>query len=141
MGLTYAKTAEGHLRIAADQEMQAELIQMRSENPDEFGTDRNLHEVFEGLIGNSDLTWIWPEMVGALTDAPMLGILEEFTREVDPSDNTVVHAGKWEDPNDEYKIKSWGYAVEEAWAFMDYALRSPLDDLADKGYVIFTSGK
>lgn len=139
MGLTFTKTEEGHLRIAADQEMQAELIQMRSENPDKFGTDSNLYEVFEGLTSNSELSWISPETIGALTDAPILGIFgDEYPIDgVDMSDPRVV--GRY--PDDKGNLRHWVQDVEEAWGFMDYALRSPLEDLANKGYVIFMSGK
>jgi hypothetical protein len=64
-------------------------------------------EALEHLMANSELDWISPEEIGALTDAPMLGL------------------------RDEEGIPT------AAWGFMDYALRSFLTDLVENGKAVF----
>jgi len=44
---------------------------------DTFGCDEMMHEFFEEFIANSEWEWISPEEIGALTDAPILGIKDE----------------------------------------------------------------
>ena len=65
----------------------------------EFGSDDVMHEFFEDFIANTEWEWLSPEDIGALTDAPILGIKDE---------------------NDK---------VIEAYGFMDYAVRSLMSDL------------
>ena len=77
---------------------------------DHIQSDKALYDFFEYLIANSELQWISPEETGDLTDAPMLGIKNEKD------------------------------IVEERWAFMDYMLRSPLEDLKEKEKVVFSAG-
>ena len=66
-------------------------------------------EALEPLICNSELDWVAPEDIGALTSAPILGIRNP--------------AGE----------------VDAAWGFMDYAVRSFVDDLINTGKAIFVS--
>jgi len=66
-------------------------------------------EALEQLIANSELDWVSSEEIMALTDAPILGIRNE--------NNEVIYA----------------------WAFMDYQVRSFLEDLLEKGEAIFIS--
>ena len=108
--MRYEIVPNGDLIVSISHDEQEQLQALRDELGDEFGTDQNL---FESLIANSELSWISPEHIGALTDAPILGIQGA--------------SGELGD-------------VDQAWAFMDYALRSPQDDLADKGRVRFVSG-
>ena len=82
---------------------------------DEIHADATLHEWFEQLISNSDLDWIDPSETGDLTSAPMLAI-------------------RFHDNETET------YAVLERWAFMDYQVRSVLEDLRDRGEAVFTGG-
>lgn len=89
---------------------QIEMQAAREDLGDDFGRDGAMYDAFESLIGNSELDWGGPEEIGALTDAPILVIRGEDG------------------------------GVEKAWGFMDYALRSPQDDLADQGYCIFQHG-
>ena len=65
------------------------------------------HEALEVLICNSDLEWIDPSETGDLTDAPMLGIRD--------------HKGR----------------IFHHWAYMDYQVRSFIDDLIETGRAIF----
>ena len=78
--------------------------------------DHAMTGFLEPLTCNSDLEWINPADTGDLTDAPMLGI-RFFNNET--RKETVL----------------------ERWAFMDYQVRSVLEDLRDKGEAIFTNGE
>ncbi len=66
-------------------------------------------EALEHLLSNSELDWITSEETGDLTDAPMLGLRDEEGE------------------------------VLARWAFMDYQLRSFLQDLIDNGKAVFVS--
>jgi hypothetical protein len=98
-----------NLVITVDSEDQKILRKIRDEAPDEFRSDNTLYECFEELICNSELQWVDPADTGDLTSAPMLGVLDESEE------------------------------IVERWAFMDYQVRSPLEDLADSGRVVFIS--
>lgn len=98
------------LKVTIDATEQEELRQLRTENPDAFQSNKILYEIFENLICNSEYEWIEAEEIGALTDAPILGI----------KDNTEK--------------------VVDAWAFMDYQVVSVQGRLADYGEVTFIGG-
>lgn len=76
----------------------------------DFVAESTMFDVFEKLISNSELDWIRPEECGDLTDAPILGIR-------DRDDETVV----------------------ERWGYMDYQVKSPLNDLLNRGKARFTA--
>ena len=67
------------------------------------------YEALEHLMSNSSLSWIRPEEIDALTSAPILGFRDE-------NENVV-----------------------RVWGFMDYAVRSFLQDLVETGKAVFTS--
>jgi hypothetical protein len=94
---------------------------------------------FEHITCNSELEWTSSDITGDLTSAPMIGIYGE------------------EQPLDE-KYKKWDFLqgtrfssccdgktfvepVLERWAFMDYAVRSVLEDLRDYGKAVFIGGQ
>jgi hypothetical protein len=66
-------------------------------------------DALESLLCNSDLEWIDPSETGDLTDAPILGIRDE------------------------------NGAVLARWGYMDYQVRSFLDDLIQDGKAVFVS--
>jgi hypothetical protein len=66
-------------------------------------------EALESLIANSELEWTDSEETGDLTDAPMLCIRDE---------------------NEE---------IIQRWAYMDYQVKSFLDDLLETGRAVFVS--
>ena len=120
-----------------DDEEREALRELRDEDPDTFGNDSQMADVFESMIANSELCWINPSDTGDLTDAPMLGILgEEGIKE-----HTVFleNYGLVETGSDGH----WTMAcpILKRWAFMDYQVRSVLDDLLDKGKAVFISGE
>jgi len=88
-------------------------------------SDAALHEFLEPLVANSELEWVSPEETGDLTAAPMLGVRAS---EQDRKDYT-----------DEQDRKHYRPPIIERWAYMDYQIRSPLEDLRDTGRVVFAS--
>lgn len=98
-----------------------------------FQSDRAMQEFLEPLVCNSELNWVLPEWTGDLTDAPMLGILGQLT-----TTPGGMFAGCW--PDNAGKTQAWHHPVLERWLFADYMLRSPLEDLRDKGEVEFIGG-
>jgi len=98
------------LIITADEQDRKDLRELEAEG-NHIHSDNAMHEFFEPLTCNSDLDWTNPEMTGDLTDAPML----------------ATHGG------------DFGCVVER-WAFMDYQVRSVLEDLRDMGEVVFVGG-
>jgi len=97
------------LVITVDAEKQSELKKLRDDKESGFHSNQVMYDQFEELVCNSDLSFVDPADTGDLTSAPMLGIYDE---------------------NDD---------VVKRWAFMDYQVRSVLEDLADNGRVIFIS--
>lgn len=114
------------LIITADESERSEMRE------NDFKSDKALYESFEKLIANSELQWINPEDTGDLTDAPMLGILGDIGPNVT---GPRILVGAWGTP----PISNY-FEINERWAFMDYALRSPLEDLILKGEVVFVGG-
>lgn len=96
-----------HLILTIDDEDRDELLEIKHDDKNYFGSIENEHEVCDYLVSNSELQWIDPSETGDLTDAPMLGIKDE---------------------ND---------IVIERWAFMNYQIESFLQDLLDKGEATF----
>ena len=98
------------LVLTVDEDERAELRELG----EEVDRDYRMFEFCEYLIANSELAWIQPEWTGDLTDAPMLGICEWWN---------------CEEPE-----------VIERWAWMDYAVRSLLEELRDKGVAVLVGG-
>jgi hypothetical protein len=99
-----------NLVITVDADEQTELKELREDEESFFHSDQTMHDQLEPLTCNSELNFVDPADTGDLTDAPMLGILDE--------DDKIVNR----------------------WAFMDYQVRSLLDDLADKGRAVLVGG-
>jgi len=106
---TYDLNTDGSLILKAS-ESERNAIRELMDDP-RFGTStRAESEVLEWLLANSELEYIAPEEIGALTDAPIMGIR-----------------------NAEGEVTS-------AWGFMDYAVRSFLTDLVEDGRAVFIGG-
>jgi hypothetical protein len=118
MTYTYDLNTHGVLVLRAD-EQEREWLRELIGPVGEYGeTNRPYLDVefdaLEPLICNSDLEWIRPEEIGALTSAPILGFC---------------------DRDEHGEITN----VRGAWGFMDYALRSFVDDLISTGKAVFIS--
>ncbi len=126
--------AGDRLTVSIDEEEVAELKEKIEEHefPD---SDDFMYDVFEPLVCNSELTWISPEYTGDITDAPMLGILGEPQP---GKEGDGRHCGVWDDANG--VTQAWYEPVLKRWAFMDYQVRSPIQDLVKHGKVVFVGG-
>jgi len=104
-----------------------------------FCSDDFMCEVFEQLIANCELTWSRPEYIGALTSAPILAIYGD-ERPLKKGEDPAYHyiCGRWEDRAG--TLRTWTRDPVQAWGFMNYAIRSPQEDLFNDGFVIFQSG-
>lgn len=123
----------GNLVLLADEETQAQLFIDRAENGD-FQSDDYMGDMLESVVCNSDLEWVRPEEIGALTDAPILGIRGDPRplRDGENSDYLFL-AGHWDG-------QTWVQDVIVAYAFMDYQIVSIQDVLADYGRAILICG-
>lgn len=103
---------------------------------DEIQSDDSMHEFLEPLVGNTELQWISPADTGDLTDAPMLGILgEEGVR-----DHTVFAENFGLVVTGCNGHNTMARPILARWAFMDYQVRSVLEDLRDTGKAVFVGG-
>lgn len=102
-------------------------------------SDEELHSCFESMLSNSELQWVTGQTSGDLTDAPMLGILgyevpdtANIFDEIKSNSFGMVQCGQ-------NGLRKYFQPILERWAYMNYAVRSPLEDLRDTGKAIFTS--
>ena len=108
MKYTYDLNTNGVLTISCTAQEKQMIRELAHPETGEFDNRAEI-DALESLLANSELDWIGPEEIGALTGAPILGFRDE---------------------NGE---------PTAAWGFMDYALRSFLTDLVENGKVIFIS--
>jgi hypothetical protein len=136
-GISHSIEPNGELRLVADSVARQTLKEMKEEQPD-FDSDAVMYDVLEGIVANSELEWIQPEWVGALTSAPMLGITGE-PRPMKEGERggvgmgSVNVVGNWDN-------QTWVSDVLKAWAFMNYQVTSPQQELLEKGEAIFQYG-
>ncbi len=133
-GLSHTISADRRtLTIHADASARAELAELG----EEIGADCHLYNAFERLIGNSELNWVGPEVCGDLTDAPILGIWgpDEWRDKHEDGDGTILAGADYSRTEKCVSV----CPVLERWGFMDYAVRSVLQDLRDTGKAVFTA--
>jgi hypothetical protein len=106
---------KGYAILSCDPNTQAELMVIRDDVDSEWGSIKSETEILEWFTCNSEWDWIDPSETKDMTDAPIIGIREE-------------------------SISDLGSVIER-YAFMSYALRSFLDDLADTGESRWEGGK
>jgi len=92
-----------------DKEEIRELLDKVLDRPDIYSLVSAECEALEGLMVSSDLEWIDASETGDLTDAPMIGIRGESGQ------------------------------VEARWAYMEYQVKSFLEDLLEKGKAVLVS--
>jgi len=139
----------GDLRITPDHDTLNAIRALAKDLGQDFGTNSTMFDVFESLTANSDYQWVLPIQCGALTDAPILGITSEprplpiwKQEDAEPAETGGVGnivAGSWADS--EGQMRLWVEDVVQAWGFMNYAITSPQQEIVDKGYCEFQSGK
>lgn len=108
-------------------------------NPgDSIQSEAIMYDFLEPLVCNSELDWIPEGITGDLTSAPMLGIygneepLSSKYKEWGWNQGTRLSSGR--------DGQVFVQPVLERWAFLDYMIRSPLQDLANYGKVTFVGG-
>lgn len=110
MKYTYDLNTHGCLILTADLQDRAYIRELKEDADNRRRGETWLEcEVLESLLANSELDWIEPEEIGALTSAPILGLRDENGKPT------------------------------AAWGFMDYQLRGFLDDLVNEGKAVFIS--
>ncbi len=77
---------------------------------------RALYDLLDQVIANSDIDWLRPEEIGALTDAPIFGHVER---------------------DDQGNIKEVG----DVWWYPNYMVSDPIEELAEKGTLVFEGEK
>lgn len=120
---------ENRLLLTIDDEEQAELQAMFDEDPDYFTTDEAMWDFFEPLTCNSALTWLRPDDCGDITDAPMLGFVDYENIQ----NHNVGGLGAIDLGCREYA------PILARWAYMDYQIKSPLEDLLATKQALFTA--
>ena len=96
-----------------------------------FGEPASLSDVLEGLLCNSGMDLVDGSFLGMLTEAPVLiegMFLSPSSKEIEEYNLVVVNKEQ-----DVY-VERWA----EYWAYMDYQIRDPLEEICKYGYVIFT---
>lgn len=106
MKYTYDLNTNGCLILTADETDRAMIREIIVDKGETIYAES---EALEHLLANSELDWIQPEEIAALTSAPILGLRDEHGAPI------------------------------AAWAFMDYAARSFLTDLTENGRAVFVS--
>jgi hypothetical protein len=104
---TYDLNTNGCLIITADSIEREHLKELANEQGEFTCTAE--YDALESLVCNSELNWIQPEEISALTSAPILGLRDEQGEPI------------------------------AAWAFMDYQVRSFVSDLIETGKAVFIS--
>ncbi len=98
-----------------------------------FNSDDLLYDLLENMFTNDYFTWLPQGCTGDMTSAPMLGILGDElpgpTKE-DTQCSGLYNCGRWE-VNGE--LRDIYQPVLQRWAFMDYAITSPQEELAERG--------
>ena len=101
-----------------------------------FESDDFMHRLLEP-IATDGLTWLPQGCTDDLTAAPMLGILgEPMPGPDDPQDAIgmgLVHVG-------EHDGRRMYRPILKRWAFMDYAVTSPQQELAETGKCVWQGG-
>lgn len=138
MNATYDLNGGGVLILTADVEDREAIAAMRAEHPEKGNTWAEA-EALESFLANSELEGVFPEETGDLTSAPMLGLREWY--------DECGCCGQWHpnefygDCRDDANRLTEDNRIVARWAFMDYQVRSFLDDLVEHGRAVFVSGK
>lgn len=118
------------LTICVDEQERQELREIQS-----IGADVTMRDFLSPITCNSDLEWMPEGATSDLTSAPMLGVLgDEGCRQ---HWALREHFGLVESGQSDHSTLYRG--IVERWAFMDYQVRSVLEDLRDKGEAVFIS--
>ena len=137
--MTASIAPNGDLMISCTAVEQTELQRAWADDPAEFLTDRTMRAALEFLVTDHEYEWTEPAYCAALTDAPMFAVYGDERPLTDGEDAYYLNVvGRWHDKDG--VLTTWVEEVEACWAYMDYQLRSPLEDLAERGLCVFQHG-
>lgn len=105
------------LKIKIDEKDRQFLAGIKDENKG-LNSDDALVEFMEPFLCNSEWEWVYPEEVGALTDAPLIGIRCSEAEEE----------------------KTGHIYYTEVYGFMDYQVKSLLQELWDNNEAFLQKG-
>jgi hypothetical protein len=116
--ITLQETAGGNLRIELDntEDAREELEALMDKHTDEIVWD----ELLEPYYVNGSYSMVNPITIGALTSSPII----------------ASEPAMYEDDGDSLPTL---HPDAKTWWFPDYMVRSELQELLDKGFVIFTT--
>jgi hypothetical protein len=133
--MNYHIDRHGRLVLTASEKDRAYLNQLRDEDPDEFQRDRVMYDVLEWIVTNDEFQFISPYYTGDMTDAPMLGLLGE---QEEAPEGELLGSGLVDDGRCDGK--NFVRPIIYRWAYMNYAVGSPQEDLLEKGKCIWEGG-
>lgn len=115
--MKYTILADGNLKIEPSDEEELEAIRELSE--EELNQDKFMFDFFEDITCNG-LSWVLPEQISALTDAPILS-----------------------DRMPDLEKGEFGELDKDAliWWYPNYQVRSPLQDIREYGSCIFNKAE
>lgn len=119
------------LTISVDEETRQMLLDAM-ENDDLFDTDGYTFDLFDSFIANSEYEWISPVLCMDLTDAPLLAT---FGEERELPEGAGGDGSGWI-----VSGPGLGMPVEGRWGWMNYAVSSIQQELAENGSVTLTGG-
>jgi hypothetical protein len=138
--MKFEELKSGWMRVTPSEEERNDLRERRESDPDSWGSDLNEREAVSDSLFAAGYDWVRPEESGDLTSAPMFGlrgselpIPERMTNENDRGDLCVTY---W----DNNKREGTFAPVLKRWAYMNYAVRTFLDDMIDDGHADFQNG-
>ena len=122
----------------------------------DFGSNDAMYDAFEHLLCNSELEWSSALEISAMISeyAPVLGVYD-IGKDGDgteiPEELIVTGISNAFTPEKNGKpfryvvgyketLDGWGDRLLQGWAYMDYAVRSPQEDLLNYGKAVFTLG-
>lgn len=124
------------LVISIDAAGLTQLRELHDEDPEGFDSNNVMTDVFDHLLGSSELQWGTASETGDLTDGPMLIILgEERLLTEDQAKDCSGYSVTSRHYNERF-----GCPIVSRWVFMDYAVTSPQRRLLEKGVVLFQGG-
>jgi hypothetical protein len=106
-----------------------------------FDSDDFLSELLEPMVTNDEYVWLDNGCTDDLTDAPMLGIFGDEVPGPDKADDAMgldlYYVGCWDH---EGRLRQMYQPVLKRWAFMDYQVTSPQQELAETGECVWEGG-
>ena len=134
---------DNRLVITVTPKEQEGLRTLRHNYPDEFGTDAAMQVVLAMFTHHECYFWVDPSDTGDLTSAPILALFGE--EEVGPAPDEAKGKGLFlvghfpAEPGQ--PVEYHYYPITHRWAFMDYQVTTPQEQLLERGEATFTGGR